>query len=76
MQARRTSVGRERAAVIAMLKEWASEAGPDGEASPASLPRANNPRPVRRVVDAEAIVALIGERRGGSSDAPSALLMV
>jgi hypothetical protein len=76
MQARRTSVGRERAAVIAMLKEWASEAAPDGAARAASLPRANKQRPVRRVVDAQAIVALIGERRGGMSDAPSALLMV
>ena len=61
--------------MIAMLKAWASDE-PD-DASQAASPRVSS-RGRRRegAVDATAIVTLLGERRAGRSDAPSALLMV
>jgi hypothetical protein len=77
MQARRRSGARtETGAVIAMLKAWASE-NQVGEGSERAPPKVwSRVRRRAGAVDAKAIVALLGERRAGHSDAPSALLMV
>lgn len=76
MQARRRSEATGRAAVIAMLKGWARESELEEGASAEPQPGTRGRGAVRGAVDATAIVALIGERRGGVSDAPSSLLMV
>lgn len=76
MQARRRAEATGRAAVIAMLKAWAGESEMEEGASAEPPPGKRGRSAVRGAVDATAIVALIAERRGGVSDAPSSLLMV
>lgn len=77
MQARRRSGARtETGAVIAMLKAWASENEPNVGSESAPPKVSSRGRRRAGAVDATAIAALLGERRAGHSDAPSALLMV